>query len=752
MTQTVPAFLSADFLSRYPDHPAHMTPLGLFTFYRTYSRFLPQEKRRETWKETCARATQYNVGLDWRHRKQVGLPSNEGWLREEAESLFYSMFNLRQFVSGRSLWIAGTQVAEDYPMANFNCSFTNIKRWEDLAELFYLLMLGSGVGFKSTPELAAGMPPIRTGVDLILSEYRPVEEDYRLEHTDTRYLQNGFAKIYVGDSKEGWRDALLAYFDLLTNPEHEYIHTIKVSFNSVRPKGERLKTFGGTASGPEPLREMFAGFDAALKNQIDPTLAPIVTDEKGYGRVRPIHILDMGNLIGANVVAGGVRRTAEIALFDASDFEFLFAKYAINGFWNEEHFLQHERVRDQLQVLNIPLPGWFDEVGKRHFDPTVNGDKPYNFGRSGIGHRRLSNNSIVFEEKPIDAFLHLVFLMIQLDGEPGFINLEEMSRRRENAQGINPCAEILLDDKQQCNLTTINLAAFAEEATFDEVAAQKAQELSVRAGLRMTLVDLELPEWDKIHKRDRLAGCSLTGVADAIGRLPQAEQQGILSRLGEAARAAAASYAAALRVPSPLLVTTVKPEGTLSLVAGGVSPGLHDAHSPYFIRRIRISSDDALAKAAVVHGWSIHPEVGTPDNKIENARTLVIDFPVKSGATVTKDDVSALQQLERYLMFQRSYTDHNSSNTITVRPEEWAGLEQAISKAWDEFAGVSFLALDGGTYQLAPYEAITQEEYERLKDKGMPFDPRILQFYESLGISDLDENDPDCATGGCPTR
>ena len=746
------ALLSEGFLDNYPSHPEHMSPLGLFTFYRTYSRFLPEEKRRETWKETCARAVNYNVGLERAHRAKTALPENEAWLRKEAEELFDSMFNLRQFVSGRSLWIAGTRVAEDYPMANFNCSFTNIERWEDLAELFYLLMLGSGVGFKSTPQLAAGMAPIRTNVHLILSEYRPVEVDYRLEHTDTRYLENGFAKIYVGDSKEGWRDALLSYFHLLTRPEYEHIHTIKISFNSVRPKGERLKTFGGTASGPEPLKEMFAGFDAALKNKIDPTLAPIIADSKGYGRVRPIHILDMGNLIGANVVAGGVRRTAEIALFDAGDLEFLFAKYAINGFWNEEHFRQHERVKAQLQLLNIPLPGWFDAVGERHYDEQVNGDRPFNYGRAGIGHRRLSNNSIVFNEKPIDAFLHLVFLMIQLDGEPGFINMEEMGRRRENAQGINPCAEILLDNKQQCNLTTINLAAFAKETGFDEEGAQKAQELSARAGVRMTLVDLELPRWDFIHKRDRLTGCSLTGVADAIGAWPQEKQEELLKKLARSAREAAATYAAKLRVQSPLLVTTVKPEGTLSLVAGGVSPGLHDAHSPYFIRRIRISSDDALAKAALVHGWQIHPEVGTKDNKIENARTLVIDFPVKSGALRTKDDVSALEQLERYLMFQGSYTDHNSSNTITVRPEEWEGLEQAIIKAWDDFAGVSFLALDGGTYQLAPYEAITREEYEALQGLGMPFDPRILQFYEGLGVSDLDEDDPDCATGGCPTR
>lgn len=196
----------------------------------------------------------------------------------------------------------------------------------------------------------------------------------------------------------------------------------------------------------------------------------------------------------------------------------------------------------------------------------------------------------------------------------------------------------------------------------------------------------------------------------------------------------------------------LKSHNTLSLVAGGVSPGIHDAHSPYFIRRIRISVNDALAQAAITHGWRIHPEVGTLDNKIENARILVIDFPIKSDATRTKNDVGALEQLKRYFTFQKFYTDHNSSNTITVRPDEWLPLEDEIYDSWDDFVGVSFLALDGGTYQLAPYEEITKEEFDKLSQHSMPFDPDILQLYEVSGESELDAGDPDCATGGCPTR
>lgn len=163
----------------------------------------------------------------------------------------------------------------------------------------------TGVGIKSTKKMAKKLPKIRTNTKLLHSDYEPVLPEQRLEHTELKILDNGFAKIYVGDSKEGWTEALDEYLNILTDVEYENIHTIKISYNSVRPKGERLKTFGGTASGYEPLKEMFEGIDKVLKNQIDPYLPSIETDEKGYGHVRPIHILDMCNLIGANVVVGG---------------------------------------------------------------------------------------------------------------------------------------------------------------------------------------------------------------------------------------------------------------------------------------------------------------------------------------------------------------------------------------------------------------------------------------------------------------
>jgi ribonucleoside-diphosphate reductase alpha chain/ribonucleoside-triphosphate reductase len=233
------------------------------------------------------------------------------------------------------------------------------------------------------------------------------------------------------------------------------------------------------------------------------------------------------------------------------------------------------------------------------------------------------------------------------------------------------------------------------------------------------------------------------------------QQRRLLKALRRVAREEADLYAKELRVNAPLLTTTVKPEGTQSIVANAVSSGLHHSHSPYYIRRIRINAQDPLAKAVVAMGWDVMPENFTPgethEERMTNARTLVISFPVESGAKRTKDDISVEEQLETYFDFQKYYAEHNSSNTITIKNDaEWGSAEDIVFEQWDEFTAVSFLALDGGSYQQTPYEAITKEKYEDMIATMPAFDESILAQFESNEVFDI--TDEDCATGACPTR
>ena len=467
----------------------------------------------------------------------------------------------------------------------------------------------------------------------------------------------------------------------------------------------------------------------------------------------------------------GVRRTAEIFLMDHDDFESVFAKYGLNGIWDEA---KHKEVIAKAKALGLK-----DIVTMLENLPL------FDANARPLHHRRMSNNSVAFIKKPRRKVLNLIYTMMIAEGEPGFINLEEAAKRRLKGQGIirptrrqvletaimiglNPCAEILLWTYGVCNLTTVNLVQFVKQDEngrnyIDIDGIVEAQRLSARAGLRMTLTELELPHWSHTQQRDKLLGTSLTGVKDALAMVDYSEEEEakLLKKLGKVAREEADRYSKELRVNSPLLVTTIKPEGTLSQVAGSVSSGLHWSHSPFYIRRIRINAADPLAKAVQSIGWPISAEVGTggvndgeklkDPELIAQARTLVIDFPVASGSSRTKDDVTVREQFDTYFRFQKHYTEHNSSNTIHVRPNEWEEAEQIVWDNWNKFTAVSFLAYDGGSYQLSPYEAISKEQYEEMASKMTDFDPDVLLQFETGDDSDLEGADG-CEGGVCPVR
>ena len=679
--------LTREFLSPYKHAPNPMGQLGAFVYTRTYSRFLPRLGRREFWWETVRRAVEYNCSL---------APTS----REEAEKLFDNIYHMRQFLSGRTLWVGGTPVAELYPMANYNCAFTVIDSFTAYHDLFYLLMVGSGVGVRVLQSDADKLPPVRTDLEILHKSYDPVPPYARLEYTDLTFAHDT-ATLNVGDSKEGWAQALTHYFDLLSNREYRKIHRLIVVYDSIRPKGERLRTFGGTASGFGSMMAM-----------IDKIHKVITAAGQREGAVwvplRPIDLLDIANIIGENVVSGGVRRTSEIGLIDADDQACIQAKSNL-----------YRQLRGRWEI-----------------------DK-------SIAHRQMSNNSIFYRKKPIREKLHWHLQQMRYSGEPGWINEEAGARRRPNFSGCNPCGEILLDSNGLCNLTTVNVMAFVKDGKLDRDALLEAQRLSVRAGYRMTCRALELHRWNAVQQRDRLLGCSLTGWQDMVNAagLDREAQIALLEELRRTAHDAAKSIAERLGGKTPLLVTTLKPEGTLSLLPT-VSSGVHYSHAPYYIRRVRITAADPLCKVCEELGYPVLPEVGQdPDDPT----TKVVEFPVKAPEGRVKADVSAIEQLETYKMFMEHYVDHNCSITVHVRENEWDAVEQWVWDNWDDVVALSFLSYDDSFYELMPYEAISKEEYERRLAEMKPFNPSLLSRYEQQE-TELDIGDSECVNGVCPVR
>ena len=665
--------LTQEFLDKYPDYPDCMDELAKFVYIRTYSRWLPDKNRRETWKETCARAINGNCSY---------LPTADG----EPEALFDNMFNLRQRISGRMLWMGGTEALEKTPLAAYNCSGITMDSIHAFHELFYLLMVGTGVGCRVLKEDIAKLPQFDTTKKLYHVK-TPVPKGTTLEHTKVSNYGHSVI-ITVGDSKEGWCEALTAYLTTMTD---NLTTSISIDYSYIRPQGAPLKTFGGYASGYASLKEMFE------------KLHKIITKESTNGKLRPLNVADMCNIIGQNVVAGGTRRTAELILFSPDDEEMLHAKENLDP----EHYFRY-----------------------------------------------MSNNSMYLEEKPSREQLTKIMKSIKETAEPGFINVQAAKERRADFAIVNPCAEIMLPNKAVCNLTNINVSKFIDERGNVMIPQLKeACRLSARACYRLTEPELELDGWSEIHHRDRLIGCSITGWQDAVaGTLSKSDQEVLLMLMKMWVNDAANEYADENHRPRPVLYTTVQPDGTGGLISG-CSAGVHYNHSPYYFRRVRISTNSPLYQAVkYLDGWQIDNEVGQGDD----GNTKVITFPCKSKSTITKYNVSAIEQLEQYKMMQTCYVDHNTSITVTVKDNEWDDVIDWLDKNWDCVVGISFLSLNQDYYPLMPYEECTKEQYLELKSKMAPLDPELVNKYEfelqTVGKDfEIDESG-ECEDGHCPVR
>lgn len=700
--------LSDDFIKQYEGKSPNWGPFGEVIYARTYSRWLPEKNRRERWQETVKRVVEYSFWL----YPEYG-PASEEDLLAEAKQMYDLIWNLKAFPAGRTLWVGGSAYSftpQGAP-ANFNCAFQDIESAQSFYDLVILLMSGCGVGFRVTQDnvekLEKNIPFSGRKIAIEIEPYEYVGKPGLLEETNMD-VHGTELIMTIGDSRKGWAKASVDVVTVLTSGEWagETIDKLTINVNYVRPQGTRLKTFGGFASGPEPLEEYFLQAREVLYEN------PLKwTDTKA---------LDLSNMIGRMVVAGGTRRSAQIALGDSDEF----ASAKTGEWWSKT--------------------SW----------------------------RSQSNNSLMLNKKPSREKLIELFEHILQFGEPGFVNEVAAQKRRPRYRGTNPCGEILLDHQGFCNLTTVNLPSFIIRKERDETADEKKEPFErlkayidvegmamafktlSKHNLRITNLDMSaaLPDWNTKQQRDRLLGMSFTGYGDLIDALSltNEEQGALLAHMRSEVKTQAREYAYEMRIPEPLLVTTVKPEGTISQLAG-VSSGLHPNYGPYYVRRVRISKVDAVAQALVMAGFQPKPENGF--KTLEDAHTWVFEFPVSTPAQKKLHDYSALEQLERYMIIMRNWCDHNASNTIYISKEEVPGVLDWLEKNWDDYVSISFLPKSDKTFELMPYENISKEKFEELKKGAAKLSAlrQYLESYESGGMKATEDFEK-CDTGACPVR
>lgn len=604
--------------------------LGEFVYYRTYSRWLEKEGRRETWVETVDRYIDF-------------MKENLGEKLKPAEYKELRSAILAQEVlpSMRLMQFAGSPARKSNVCA-YNCSFIAPTKLQDFGEIMYISMCSTGVGFSVESRFIHQLPQIKTQTGKVLPTY------------------------IIADSKEGWADALV--FGLKTWFDGK---DVRFDYSLVRPAGARLKTMGGRASGPDPLRSLL---DFARAK---------VLGRQGR-RLTNLDAHDIICKIGEIVVAGGVRRSALISLSDLDDQE------------------MRDSKRGQFYLT----------------EPQ----------------RSLANNSAVYETKPsVTEFMdEWVALMKSGTGERGIFNRGSLAttlpeRRLKvlkgdvSAIGTNPCGEIDLQSKQFCNLSEV--VARAEDT--EKSLLRKARLASILGTYQSMLTNLDYlsKKWEEHCKQERLLGVSITGQWDC----PAVRNADTLEKMKKEAVHTNQLYAKRFGISQSTSVTCVKPSGNGSQTVD-CSSGLHPRYAPYYIRRIRISATDPLFKMLRDQGVPYHPEVGQSP---ENASTYVLDFPVKAPeGSVYKDDLSALEQLEYWKMLKEHFTEHNPSATIYIGEGEWIEVANWVYANWDIIGGLSFLPRSNHVYQLAPYQEITEAEYTELSKRFENIDFAKIVTYE----------------------
>jgi ribonucleoside-triphosphate reductase len=586
-----------------------------------YARYLPELKRRENWNETVDRVISFlasKVDFDI-----VSKNPNE-W-NIIFEDLREAILNLEVMPSMRLAMAAGEACERDNISA-YNCSYLAINNKRAFSEALYILMNGTGVGFSCERQEIAKLPAIP-------DTFREVDD-----------------VIVVGDSKLGWAKAFKKLLSSLWEGDIP-----RVDYSRVRPAGERLRTFGGRASGPEPLRRLFDFVVATFKT--------------AQGRkLNSLEVHDIMCMIGEIVVVGGVRRSALISLSNLTD----------------------RRMRE------AKMGAWYNDNS----------------------HRGLANNSVAYTEKPdSETFMEEWLSLIKSkSGERGIFNRVAAQNqagkwgRRDStlSYGTNPCSEIILRDKQFCNLTEVVVRA---EDTFDTI-ARKVRLAALLGTLQSTLTSFQFlsEDWKKNTEEERLLGVSLTGIMD--NKLLADKESGFLENtlveLRNIARGTNEEFAKQLGIPASVAITCVKPSGTVSQLVDSAS-GIHARHNEYYVRRIRMDKKDPLYNFLKEQGVPVEDEAFRPDS------TAVFSFPMKAPeGAITRNDMTAIEQLELWLIYQRHWCEHKPSVTITVKDDEWPQVGAWVWEHFDEVSGVSFLPHSNHTYVQAPYTDCTKEEYEQL--------------------------------------
>ena len=542
---------------------------------------------------------------------------------ETKRDIEQSILGLEIMPSMRAMMTAGPALERDNT-AGYNCSYLPVDDPKSFDEAMFILLCGTGVGFS-------------------------VERQYVSKLPEVPHLFESDTTIVVKDSKEGWAKAFRQVLALLWAGE-----VPKWDVSKVRPAGARLKTFGGRASGPAPLVELFNFAVSTFKN--------------AQGRkLSSIECHDLMCFIGQIVVVGGVRRSAMISLSNLSDDRMRHAK---SGQWWET-----------------------------------------------AAHRALANNSVSYTEKPdVETFMREWTALVESkSGERGVFNREASKKQaakygRRDADydfGTNPCSEIILRPYQFCNLTECVVRA---TDTIDDL-IRKVRLATILGTIQSTYTKFPYLRkvWQRNTEEERLLGVSLTGIMD--NPLMTATNAGLkktLERLREVAVDTNAEWADRLGIPRSAAITCVKPSGTVSQLVDSAS-GIHARHSPYYIRTVRGDNKDPLTQFMIDQGIPNEPCVFKPDT------TTVFSFPQKSpDNAVTRNDMTAIEQLEMWLTYQREWCEHKPSVTISVRDSEWLDVGAFVYKHFDEMSGVSFLPHSDHTYQQAPYQDCGKSEYEEL--------------------------------------